>query len=91
MSRNDAETTKNICCAKDGGAFDHSAVTGVFEEFRSECRNLEDQARSDRLKQWTPRLWSKPWRQIRQVALGDYQVSSAYHNPMWSGKSIQSC
>ena len=43
-------TPKNICCAKDEGALDHSMVTRWLEMFRSGCKYLDDQARLGRLK-----------------------------------------
>ena len=40
------EAPKNICCAKGGGDVDHSSVTWWFKKFHSDCKNLNNQARS---------------------------------------------
>ena len=50
LGYNDTETTKNICCAKGGGAVDTSAATGWIKKFCSDCKNLDDWARSGRPK-----------------------------------------
>ena len=46
MGHNDAEVTKNICCAKGEGAVDHSQVTRWFKKFCLCCKNLGDLTRS---------------------------------------------
>ena len=40
------EATKNICCAKSDGVVDHWMV----KKFCLGCKNLDDQARSDKPK-----------------------------------------
>ena len=50
MGHNTTETTKNLCCMKDEGAVDHSTITRYFKKFYWSCKNLDDQARSDRPK-----------------------------------------
>ena len=45
-----AERNKNTCYEKDEGSVDHSTVTRWFKKFHSGCKNLDDQARSDRPK-----------------------------------------
>ena len=44
------EAIKNICCVKGKVAVDHSSVTRWFKKFCSGCKNLNEQARSSRLK-----------------------------------------
>ena len=41
---------KNICCAKGEGIVNSSTVTRWFEKFWLGCKNLDNQARSDRPK-----------------------------------------
>ena len=51
LSHNSTEATENIFCTKGaGGAFDHGTVIRCFNKFCSGCKNLDDQARSDRPK-----------------------------------------
>ena len=45
LSQNAAEDTKNICCAKDGVAVDHSTVTWWLKNFCMGCRKLDPQAK----------------------------------------------
>ena len=44
------EPIKNICCVKDDGVVDYSSITRWFKKFHSGCKNLNDSARSVRLK-----------------------------------------
>ena len=41
---------KNVCWAKGEGAVAPSTVNRWFKKFHSGCKNLDDQARSDRPK-----------------------------------------
>ena len=54
LGHNSIETTKNITCVKGEGAVDHSIVTRWFKKFHLSCKNLDDQARSDRPKTQEP-------------------------------------
>ena len=38
------EAIKEICCVKDEGTVDHSAVIRCFKKFGSGCKNLNNQA-----------------------------------------------
>ena len=42
LDHNEAKGTKNICCVKGEGAFDHCTVTRWFKKFLSSCKNLDD-------------------------------------------------
>ena len=44
------ETTKIFCFVKDDGAVGHNRVTKWFKKFHSDCKNLYDQARSEKPK-----------------------------------------
>ena len=44
------EVTKNICFAKGGATADYSTVSKWFKNFCSNCKSLNDQAKSDRSK-----------------------------------------
>ena len=50
MGHNAMEATKNICWVKVEGENDHNTVTRWFKKFCLGCKNLNDQARSDRPK-----------------------------------------
>ena len=50
LGHNTTESTKNICCAKDEGAIDHSAVTRWFKKFYLGFKNLNNQTRPGRPK-----------------------------------------
>ena len=45
---NVTKATKNICWTEREDAVDHSIVTRWFKEFRSGCKNQDDQASSSR-------------------------------------------
>ena len=50
LDHNDMKTTKNICCANDEFAANHSTVTRWFKKFCSGCKNVNNQAGSGRPK-----------------------------------------
>ena len=50
VDHNAVEATKNICCAKDEDAVNHSAVTRWFKKFCKGCKNFDNQAKSDKPK-----------------------------------------
>ena len=50
LDHNAMEATKNICCVKGEGTVDYNKVTRWFKKFCFGGKNLEDQARSDRIK-----------------------------------------
>ena len=50
LSHNAAEATKNIFCEKSEGAVDYSTVSRWFKKFWLGYKNLNNQARSGRLK-----------------------------------------
>ena len=63
---NAVEATKNIYCVKGEGTINHSTIIKQFKKILPE---LQGQVA---LKPWIPWLYSKPQRQIQQVALGEY-------------------
>ena len=50
LGYNASKATKNICCAKDEGAVNHNTVNKWYKKLRSDCKNLDDQARLGRPK-----------------------------------------
>ena len=44
------KATKNISCIKAEGTVDHGTVTKWFKKFHLGCKNLDNQARSDKSK-----------------------------------------
>ena len=50
LGHNDVEATKNICCVKSEGMVHYNRVTRWFKKFCLGCKNLNDQARSERPK-----------------------------------------
>ena len=46
LDHNILEASKSICCVQGESTVDHSTVTRWFKKFRSDCKNLNDQARS---------------------------------------------
>ena len=50
LDHNAVEATKNICRAKGEGAVDRNTVNRWFKKFHAGCKNLNEQARSDRPK-----------------------------------------
>ena len=60
LSHNTAQVTKNTFCTKIEGVVDSSKVNKWLKKFLSDCKNLDDQARSDGPKPRIPMLCSKP-------------------------------
>ena len=58
------DATKNIFCAKNEGAVDHSIVTWWFKNFAQVARNSTIWQCQVGLKQWISSLYSKPYRKI---------------------------
>ena len=50
LGHNTEKATKNICCTKDEGTADQSTVSRWFKKFHSGCKNINDQAKSGRLR-----------------------------------------
>ena len=50
LSHNTRDAIKNICCVKGEGVAEYSTITRKFKEFYLYCKNLDNQARSDRPK-----------------------------------------
>ena len=79
LGHNVTKATKNICCMKDEGAVDHSTVNRWFKKFCLGCKKIDDRAKSVRSKN----VDSEPLlRQIRWVALREYQANSVSHGPV---------
>ena len=74
QGHNAVEEIKNICCAKDEGTDNLSTVASWLNKFRSDCMDLDDQAKLGRLTTQNRRLRSKPWTN-KWVALEEYQAS----------------
>ena len=83
LSHNAAETTKNICCMKGEGAVDHSTIIRWFMKFCLVARTRMNKQAQVSLRLWILRLCTKLYRQIWQVELREYQVSSASHSPVY--------
>ena len=47
LGYNTVEVIKKICCSKSKGSVDHSSVTRWFKKFCNECKNIDNQAKSD--------------------------------------------
>ena len=60
LGHNAADAAKNICCGKGKEIANHSTVTRWSTKFHSGSKNLDDQARSGRLKTIIPCSCSKP-------------------------------
>ena len=54
-----------------------------FEQFRSRDVRTVTSINQRLQNRWIPRPYSMPWRQIRPVAIGEYQASWASHSPVW--------
>ena len=81
LDPNATEVTQNICYTKVESAVDHCRVTRGFKKFCLAYKNLEDQARQGRRK--TMDSEAKSLTQIRRVAPGEYQASSASYSSVW--------
>ena len=87
------EATKNICYVKGESAVDHSTIIREFKKFPSYCKNLSDQANSDRPKKvMLQTIEENPVSTTRRVSgeLGISQSNVIYFLHYFS-KSIRSC
>ena len=50
LDHNAMEAAKNICCVKGERKVDHCTAPRWFKKFSSGCKNLDNQARSYRIK-----------------------------------------
>ena len=50
QGHNSAKSIINVCCTKNEGAVDHSTVSRLFKKCCSDCKDLDNQARSGRSK-----------------------------------------
>ena len=82
LDLNDMEVTKNSCVKGE------DAVVQSLDSWR----NFAQVARNLMIRQgqFSQKLDSKPSIQIQWVADGDYQVSSAFHSPVWFGTLMTS-
>ena len=83
LSRDTMEATKNICFTKHQDAVDHSTVTKDWRNFNRVARTLMIRQSQVGPKLWIPRPFPKWLRQIQEIALKEYQVSSASHCTVW--------
>ena len=82
LGHDTVETIKNICCKKNEGAVNHRKLTRWFKKFCSGCKNLNKQARSNRPKTMDSEDVFQAV-ETNLVTLGEYQVSSVSHSPVW--------